>query len=119
MYEKISIPINIGNNAKGHWGMKIYKNFSWCLMIPITKMPEQTLTDNQTIIIIWLVKANPNGNKPKRFNPRIKLNKQPTNGIYIYPNKPIWAVIKLKINIMLFSKSNWKSDGISLKFSLK
>lgn len=40
------------------------------------------LIDNQKIIIIWLVKAKPNGNKLNKFMIKININNVNINGKY-------------------------------------
>lgn len=119
IYEKISIKINIGNKIKGHSGIKIYKNCILWIINPIKKIDKHTLIDNQKIIIIWLVNANPNGNKLNKFIIKINVNNVKINGKYAYPWRPICCFTKLKINLTKLSQIYWNTVGISFRLLTK
>jgi len=74
IYEKISINISIGNNIKGHSGINIFKNCKLLIYIPKKNIDKQVLNDKYIIIIKWLVKAMPKGNKLNKLLSKTKLN---------------------------------------------
>jgi len=52
IYEKISMTIKNGNNAKGHSGIKIFKNSKLCIYKPIMNIDNPKLSDKKIIIMI-------------------------------------------------------------------
>jgi hypothetical protein len=82
MYENSSIGIIIGNKIKGHSGIKIFKNFKFCVNNPIKKTELQIVIDKYKINTKWLVKAIPNGIKLIILHKKTKLNIRKIKGKY-------------------------------------
>jgi hypothetical protein len=96
-YENISIGTNIGNNTKGHSGIKICKNRKLYLNNPKIKIEMQIVIDKYITMIIWLVMAMPNGIKLNKLHNNIKINIVKINGKKTKPLLPICCLIIFNI----------------------
>lgn len=103
---------------RGASGIKIFKKSNWCFIKPKKKTDNHKEKDKKKIIIIWLVKAKPNGIKLNKLHSNTKINKPKTKGKKTTPDLPACCNKISKTNLNKNSQLNCQISGINLK-SLK
>ena len=98
-------------------GAKNFKNFTIpCLQIAIKVTPIKIKKAIEKVTMIWLVQVKLQGNIPKRFPTKIKINSVKIKEKYFMPSFPMLSPIIPEINSQLLSTTDCLFDGIISRF---